>query len=55
MISEKTLAIFAIVAALGLARVITVETFLVQQEVDARGCSGTTPAANASKLRCFRP
>lgn len=28
---------------------------LTAQEADARGCSGTSPAANASKLRCLKP
>jgi phosphoribosylaminoimidazole carboxylase (NCAIR synthetase) len=52
MISEKALAIFAIVTVLGLVGVITVETFLVQQEVDARGCRNSI-AVNASQGRCI--
>ena len=55
MISEKTLAIFAIVAALGLVGVIAVETFLVQQEVDAKGCPPGFTGYNASQGRCFHP
>jgi hypothetical protein len=46
--------IIAIVIALGLLGVVAV-TIVTIQIAEARGCSGTTPAANASKGRCFRP
>jgi hypothetical protein len=49
-------AAIAIVAALGLLGVvaITVVTIPLQQQAEARGCPVTTPAVNASQLRCFR-
>jgi hypothetical protein len=52
-----TLAIIAVVAALALLGVvaITMVTIPLQQEAEARGCPVGTPAANASKGKCFRP
>ena len=60
---EKTIsiAIIAVVAALGLLGVVVVTvavTIPLQQQADAArpvgaGCSATSPAANASKTRCF--
>jgi hypothetical protein len=32
-----------------------VVTIPLQQEAEARGCPVGTPAANASKGKCFRP
>jgi hypothetical protein len=57
--SNYNLAIIALVAALGLLGVVvvTVVTIPLQQADAARpvgaGCPGTSPAANASKTRCF--
>jgi hypothetical protein len=50
-----TLALFAIVAAMGLIGVVAIEIMLVTENAEARGCPVGTPAANASKTRCFRP
>jgi hypothetical protein len=52
------LAIIAVVAALallGVVVVMVVVTIPLQQEAEARGCPVGTPAANASKGKCFRP
>ena len=51
MNSEAIIAIFALVAALGLLGVIAVDAFTIQN-VDARGCNNGV-AFNASKGRCF--
>jgi hypothetical protein len=53
--NQQQLAIIAIVAALALLGVvvITIATIPLQQEAEARGCPGGTPAPNASKGRCF--
>ena len=63
--SQKTtmsIAIIAIVAALGVLGVVVVTVTVIiplqQQEAEAArpvgaGCPGTSPAANASKTRCF--
>jgi hypothetical protein len=50
-----SIAIIAIVAAPALLGVvvITIATIPLQQEAEARGCPGGTPAPNASKGRCF--
>ena len=54
MSQEITLAIIAIVAALGLLVIIVVESINIpQQQADARGCTNGI-AFNASKGRCFR-
>ncbi len=54
MSQERTLAIIAIVAALGLLGTIVVESINIpQQQADARGCTNGI-AFNASKGRCFR-
>jgi hypothetical protein len=53
--SDTMLTIFVIVAALGLVAVVAVQVISIAQESEARGCPGTSPAANASKTRCFRP
>jgi hypothetical protein len=53
MSQETTLAIIAIVAALGLLGTIVVESINIpQQQADARGCHSGVPF-NASKGRCF--
>lgn len=52
MNKEIQLAIFAIVAALGLVAVIAVETITIAQEAEARGCNRSVPF-NASQGRCF--
>ena len=44
--------IIALVLALGVVGALTV-TILIIQIAEARGCPLTTPAANASKGRCF--
>jgi hypothetical protein len=58
--ANASIAIIAIVAALGLLGVVVVTvavTIQLQQAEAARpvgaGCPGTSPAANASKTRCF--
>jgi hypothetical protein len=51
----QTLVIFALVAALGLVTVVAVDLILTMQEAEARGCPASSPAANASLGRCFRP
>ena len=53
---ETQLAIFAIVAALGILGVIAIESIMIVQEAKAvqppgRGCE-FTPGGNASKTRC---
>ena len=55
--NNTTFAVIAIVSALALLGVVavTVASITLQQEAEARGCSATSPAANASKLRCIRP
>jgi hypothetical protein len=53
METQKTLVIFALVAALGLVTVVAVDVMLTMQEVDAAGCR-TSQAVNASKGRCIR-
>jgi hypothetical protein len=58
MDTQKTLVIFALVAALGLVTVVAVDLVLTMQEVDAdprptRGCNNSQ-AANASLGRCIR-
>ena len=56
MNTETTLAIFAIVVALGIVGVIVVESISIAQQAQAkqplgRGCE-FTPGGNASKTRC---
>jgi hypothetical protein len=58
MVNHTTLAIIAIVAALGLLGLVVVETISVQQQQafakgqpPGRGCE-FTPGGNASKARC---
>jgi hypothetical protein len=58
MSQETTLAMIAIVAALGLLGIIVVESISIpQQQATARGCDPITPrgsfAFNASHGRCF--
>jgi hypothetical protein len=57
---ETQLAIFAIVAALGLVAVVTVEVASMAQEAEARGCDSSFPNSgvggvgfNASQGRCL--
>jgi hypothetical protein len=57
MSQETTLAIIAIVAALGLLGLVVVESISIQQQAQAaqppgRGCE-FTPGGNASKGRCI--
>jgi hypothetical protein len=51
---QSTMVLFAIVAAIGLVTVVAVDIILTAQEAEAKGCPATSPAANASKTRCFR-
>ena len=54
MSQEITLAIIAIVAALGLLVIIVVESINIpQQQADAAGCPPGGHAFNASKGHCF--
>ena len=55
METKSTLVIFALIAGLGLMAVVGVNVMLTAQEAEARGCSGTSPAFNASLGRCFKP
>jgi hypothetical protein len=53
MSQETTVAIIAIVVALGLLRIIVVESINIpQQQADAAGCTNVR-AFNASQGRCF--
>ena len=51
--TQRTLVIFALVAALGVlsVQVVGIVTFL---QAEAAGCPAASPGANASKGRCFR-
>jgi hypothetical protein len=57
MVNDTTLAIIAIVAAVGLLGLVVVETISVQQQAKAAGCENGLPNSafgfNASKGRCF--
>ena len=53
MDAQKTLVIFALVAALGLVTVVAVDVMLTMQEAEAAGCR-TSRAVNASKGRCIK-
>jgi hypothetical protein len=57
MVNDTTLAIIAIVAAVGLLGLVVVETISVQQQAKAAGCENGFPtsarAFNASQGRCF--
>jgi hypothetical protein len=55
MKTNSTIIFFAVVAALGLVTVVAVDIMLAAQEAEARGCPLTSPAANASRLRCVQP
>ena len=54
METQTAIVLFALVAAFGLVTVVVVDIILTAQEAEARGCSGTNPAANASRGRCFK-
>jgi len=59
MVNDTTLAIIAIVAAVGLLGLVFVESISIQQQAQAaqppgRGCEFTT-GGNASKGRCIHP
>jgi hypothetical protein len=58
MNAQKTLVIFALIAALGLVTAVAVDIILSMQEAEARGCNPINPqgslAFNASKGRCFK-
>ena len=51
--STTTLALIAIISALGLVGVVVVETITIVQDVEAKGCPNSI-AVNASKGRCLR-
>jgi hypothetical protein len=51
-LTTTTLAIFAIVAAMGLVGLVAVEIISISQDSEARGCNRSVPY-NASKGRCF--
>jgi hypothetical protein len=53
-LSRTTLAIFAIVAAMGLISVVAIEMMTLPQDATARGCKSGVPF-NASEGRCFHP
>ena len=52
-LSTTTLTIFAVFAMMGLVGVVGVTIVWTMENVEAKGCSGTTPGFNASKGRCF--
>jgi hypothetical protein len=57
MQDNQQLALIALVAAVALLGVVVVTvavTIPLQQQAEAIGCPAGTPAANASKGRCFR-
>ena len=49
-----TLAIFAIVAAMGLVGVVAIAIMSVPEDAEARGCKNSQ-AFNKSEGRCFHP
>jgi hypothetical protein len=51
-LTTTTMAIFAIVAAMGLISVVAIDIMTSPQEVTARGCKSGVPF-NASEGRCF--
>jgi hypothetical protein len=51
---DNQLALIALVTALALFGVVVVTVVTITQEAEARGCPITSPAVNASKVRCFR-
>jgi hypothetical protein len=55
---NNQLAMIAVVAALAVLRVVVLTVAvtipLQQQQAEARGCPPESPAANASKTRCFK-
>jgi hypothetical protein len=56
-LTTTTLAIFAVVAAMGLVGVVAIEIMLISEEAEAqkpRGCNRSV-AANASQGRCVEP
>lgn len=53
-ISTTTLAIFAVVAVMGLVGVVAIERMSVPEDAEARGCR-TSIAANTSQGRCVNP
>ena len=57
MITNTTLPIVAIVAAMGLLGLVVVETITVQQQQQAfaKGCPPGGTRFNASRTRCFHP
>jgi hypothetical protein len=50
--TTTTLAIFAIVAAMGLIGVVAIAIMSVPEDVEAHGCNRSVPF-NASQGRCF--
>jgi Flp pilus assembly protein CpaB len=46
--------LFAVVAALGLVTVVAVDFIILQQEAEAKGCSGGGIGFNASKGKCLK-
>ena len=57
MNNQRTLVIFALVVALGLVAIETVDLILTMQKAEAgceKGFPASSPALNASKGRCFR-
>ncbi|HJU78086.1 MAG TPA: hypothetical protein VJ599_00780 [Nitrososphaeraceae archaeon] len=52
-LSATTLVLIAIISALGLVRVVAVDTISIFQDVEAKGCPNSV-AVNASKGRCLQ-
>jgi hypothetical protein len=54
MVTNSTLVIFALIAALGLVTVVAVDIVLTAQEAEAKGCSPGGTGSNASKGKCIK-
>jgi hypothetical protein len=55
MDTQTAMVIFAIIAALGMMTVVTVDVMLTMQEADAKGCAENSTAYFASNFQCFNP
>jgi hypothetical protein len=55
MVTNSTLVIFALIAALGLVTVVAVDIILTAQEAEAKGCLPGSTGSNASRGKCIKP
>jgi hypothetical protein len=51
---DTVVVLYAIATIFGLVGVVVIDSILTTQEAEAKGCSGTSPAFNASQGRCFK-